>query len=300
MQYKSEFTFCIQIADERITSRILFDKMFLSVAEYGKNQSSVQWNRNYDYIQNHYQAEERPLLVDVTEEFLVGGKTGKRLKTTKNTPHSVLWYNIPNWISMKTINSCRQTCDFRNCVYISDINKIRKSSAAIFCITTKGIGKYPPLRSSERPVDQAWIFFGLEPPVYLEKNYKTMRRSWENSFNLSMSYRMDSDIVFPPGNLKHTKRITQRNYIEIFKNKTKFAAWVVSNCHTLSRREEFVNKMKMHGLKIDIYGRCGTTLLTDPKEMISKQYKFYLSFENSLCSDYVTEKVFGYLSLNTV
>ena len=179
MQYKSEFTLGIQIADERITSRILFDKMFLSVAEFGKNQSSVQWNKNHDYIQNHYQAEERPLLVDVTEEFLVGGKTGKRLKTTKNITHSVLWYNIPNWISLKTINSCRQTCDFRNCVHISDINKLRKSSAAIFCITTKGIGKYPPLRSSERPVDQAWIFFGLESPVYLENNAPILGKQFQ-------------------------------------------------------------------------------------------------------------------------
>ena len=34
--------------------------------------------------------------------------------------------------------------------------------------------------------------------------------------------------------------------------------------------------------------------------MISTEYKYYLSFENSLCSDYVTEKVFKYLPLNTV
>ena len=61
----------------------------------------------------------------------------------------------------------------------------------------------------------------------------------------------------------------------------------------------FVDQMKSQGLQIDIYGHCGTKL-RDPKEMISLQYKFCCSFENSLCSDIVTEKVFAYLPLNTV
>ena len=34
--------------------------------------------------------------------------------------------------------------------------------------------------------------------------------------------------------------------------------------------------------------------------MISNDYRFYLSFENSMCSDYVTEKFFRYFPLDTI
>ena len=61
-----------------------------------------------------------------------------------------------------------------------------------------------------------------------------------------------------------------------------------------------MEKLKKHGLPVDIYGRCGKLLTTDPEEMISGEYKFYLSFENSMCEDYVTEKFFKYFRYDTI
>ena len=223
-----------------LTTRL---KLFLFFAEFGNNQSNVQSYENYDLIHNHYEADEKPLLVDVTEESLIGGQTQERVHASTNTSHVILWYNYtPVYLSLETMNSCRLTCAYNNCVFSRDVNTIRQSSAVIFSLTNR-IGQYPPLQSSERPAVQVWIFLALESPVYLNSIYRHFRPTWENSFNWSMSYRMDSDIVIPSGNLKYAKLIPQRNYTEIFRNKTKFAAWIVSNCRANSQRAEFVDKM---------------------------------------------------------
>ena len=48
---------------------------------------------------------------------------------------------------------------------------------------------------------------------------------------------------------------------------------------------------------MDVFGRCGTMKCPKDKcdEYLSNNYMFYLSFENSLCMDYVTEKFFNIL-----
>ena len=71
----------------------------------------------------------------------------------------------------------------------------------------------------------------------------------------------------------------------------KIAAWLVSNCNTHSEREDYVTDLQEH-ISIDIYGQCGNHRCPDNDrcfEFLSKKYMFYLSFENSICQDYVTE-----------
>lgn len=83
--------------------------------------------------------------------------------------------------------------------------------------------------------------------------------------------------------------------LQLFHNKTKPVAWFVSNCFTRSKRNQLVNSIQKL-INVDIYGRCGPLKcpVDDQKclDMLSADYKFYLSFENSLCMDYVTEKLY--------
>ncbi len=82
------------------------------------------------------------------------------------------------------------------------------------------------------------------------------------------------------------------------------AAWFVSHCATQSRRERFAKAMGKH-MKVHVYGKCGKHKCSRKDEascyrQMEKQYKFYLSFENSICADYVTEKFFNILRYNVV
>ncbi|XP_052256328.1 alpha-(1,3)-fucosyltransferase C-like, partial [Dreissena polymorpha] len=65
------------------------------------------------------------------------------------------------------------------------------------------------------------------------------------------------------------------------------------------RREDYVQELKNAGLEVDIYGGCSKQGLTLPRSRFDdinttfSQYFFYFSFENSICEDYVTEKLFA-------
>ncbi|KAH9384872.1 hypothetical protein HPB48_026902 [Haemaphysalis longicornis] len=71
-----------------------------------------------------------------------------------------------------------------------------------------------------------------------------------------------------------------------------------------SRREDYVKQLQEH-VRVDVYGKCGHLKCpransTKCYEMFAKKYFFYLSFENSICRDYVTEKLFNVLKYDII
>ncbi|CAF3416093.1 unnamed protein product [Rotaria socialis] len=82
-----------------------------------------------------------------------------------------------------------------------------------------------------------------------------------------------------------------------------YIAWFVSNCDSHSGREEYVLKLRSQpGILVDIYGGCSSMFHSHIINMKCKKgisgcvektlpnYRFYLSFENSKCDTYITEK----------
>lgn len=153
----------------------------------------------------------------------------------------------------------------------------------------------------------------MESPSYRVVNTDLLR----NFFNWTMTYRWDSDIVSPYGWIEpsgelplHPNPAVLQNTMEqksvenYARGKTKMVAWFVSNCRAPSARNAFVKRLKKY-ISVDVYGDCGDLQCPRSQEascrrMVETKYKFYLSLENSLCLDYVTEKFFAMMHFNVV
>ena len=87
----------------------------------------------------------------------------------------------------------------------------------------------------------------------------------------------------------------------------KFAAVLVSNCKGSSGRLELIKKLQEFIL-VDIFGKCGKpcpktfTNGTEGtcRDILGSEYKFFLSFENSICKEYITEKFFSMLPYDII
>ncbi|VDM93178.1 unnamed protein product, partial [Onchocerca ochengi] len=117
------------------------------------------------------------------------------------------------------------------------------------------------------------------------------------SFNLSLNFIRKSPISSPYGYTvklaKASKPIGSLIDNDIILNKTKPIAWFVSNCKTESQREVYVNYLKKY-LTVDIFGICGDFYCAynaTCEKQLDTVYYFYLAFENSICDDYITEKL---------
>ena len=154
-----------------------------------------------------------------------------------------------------------------------------------------------------RPPFQKWVFAIQESPMYTDQKFKKQR--W--LFNITMTYRRLSDVIWYYGQC--TQRNATADPVHVIQNyaagKTQLVAWFVSNCRSASMRECYVEELA-RSIDVHIYG-CGHKYSCPIKRkaycdgtLLNTTYKFYLSFENSLCSEYITEKVYRILELNVV
>ena len=125
-------------------------------------------------------------------------------------------------------------------------------------------------------------------------------------FNWTATYRHDSELVAPYEKWVYTDPTVRRKPVTVnfAANKTRKVAWFVSNCGAKNKRLEYAHSLQKY-MDVDIYGSCGTKSCPRHSgkhcfEILAKDYKFYLAFENSNCRDYITEKFYvnglGYVS----
>lgn len=178
-------------------------------------------------------------------------------------------------------------CPVSDCVVTHDRKLLNRSAAVIFHWRNVNVSDLPVRYS----YDQRWILFNKESPPHTPMS---VLDAFSGEINWTITYRKDSDIHAPYG------WIARREIPGKIPNPPldrRLVCWLVSNCNTPSGREEYVEILKAF-IPVDIYGKCGYLRcpFTDRLrcyDALSRRCKFYLSFENSICKDYVTEKLFN-------
>ena len=216
-----------------------------------------------------------------------------------NRTKLILYLNPANFQRVRNITNLKyfEQCKVNNCRMTFDPGKANVSDAVIIDWRTL---IYKP--GFQRPRDQVWIFIQHEPPPQYWGPSPVFYENMKNTFNWTMTYSKKADIHLPYGELKR-KQVREfhrkRDYLEIAKNKTKDAVWIVSNCVTAGHREDYVKTLKKY-IGVETLGACGNPWcgkahdheLGDCFSILNTSYRFYLAFENNLCEEDITEKFF--------
>ena len=215
-------------------------------------------------------------------------------------------------------------CKVTNCWATADRTLLEQSDAVIFHAGQFNLTDLP----SKRLQHQRYIFYLFETLPLARDSAIYFSKVVDNYFNWTMTHRRDSDIycaepygkirrksssplmeqlppTLPPGErpIAPAKLMEHVHNHPRLAKKDKLLAWFCSNQKTHGRREDYIRELGKY-MTVDIYGNCGNlTCLpknSDRCNNLLDEYKFYLSAENSLCADYVSEKFYRALRTDVV
>ncbi|XDV49607.1 hypothetical protein PO909_018822 [Leuciscus waleckii] len=186
--------------------------------------------------------------------------------TVEDKPVLLLWVWPEN--HRFDFNVCKTIYNIDGC-QLTDNRSLYSNADAVFIFHKAISWDLTNLPPSPRPPFQRWIWFHVESPT-----------------NTHLSYRHDADIpefVIP--------------------KKDKLVCWIVSNNGAFTgvgTRNKFYQELSKY-IQVHMFGKAYATFLGyDEYYPTLASCKFYLSFENSIHKDYITEKINGPLAAGAV
>lgn len=226
----------------------------------------------------------------IDEERTMDPEPAVRLPEDTSVVTMLLWSHPFGQHS--TLSDCLERHQLAGCRLTDDRLAYREADAVIF--HHRDVLGATALPKEPRPGLQKWIWMNYESP----SNTPNLAH-FESIFNLTLTYRMDSDIFLPYGflipNLVRNASSYSSQYLQRPSAsdvlRPRLLAWVVSNWSESHRRVSFFRQLRRY-LPVDVYGRVGQPLEVGVVELL-RDYQFYLAMENSEHTDYITEKLWN-------
>lgn len=216
-------------------------------------------------------------------------RRAERANTTHKKPLMLLWF----WPENRKfhLKDCKTLFQIDGCDLTDD--RAEYSSADAVLLYQSAIkDDLSNLPTAPRSRSQRWIWFNMDPPQSIRKIDEI-----KGVFNLSMTYRSDSDIRVR-WQLTHNRN---QNTVFVLPQKDFLLCWIVDGIDLNTDSgvgSSYYRALKKH-INVKIFQR--SELLKDGTyfQTISR-CKFYLSFESSFTRDFITETFYEPLAVGTV
>lgn len=226
-------------------------------------------------------------------------------------------FDTQNWAIGELGQAPFKNCQEKRCYVFKPFKysqaPLERSDAVL--VHAPDLFNLPSRQVYKRNPKQIWLYYSMESQTRTACSSHYSYKDLDGWFNLTATFKQDSDIVTDYRPFPSWQSIFYRDdyinqytkWLQASQIESKHEAkvmWLVSNCVTRSRREDYIKELAKY-IKIDVYGKCGKqfgsslNVMPDPCAQnktlecnidLFTRYKFYLAFENCLCNDYITEK----------
>ncbi len=202
------------------------------------------------------------------------------------------WMKAPEK-SYATHNNCDVPCMYTKDVRSSAIN----IADAVIIHTAQHRGHPKELLEQYKVNASSVLTVGMTMEAIPQRPHEFDHIS---EYDIEMSYRLSSDVVATPFNIKLLEKANPK-----WEQREKAVVFIAKNCRSRNQREELVKALQKY-VRVDSVSDClnnkqwpSDIPRTDKKSLL-KRYVAVLAAENSIATDYVSEKVYDGLVTGTV
>ncbi|KAN0015009.1 hypothetical protein ACTFIU_001330 [Dictyostelium citrinum] len=250
-----------------------------------------------------------------------------KIKYYKDDNFKILIVAAGNYFNEKEINESFRQCPQYGCkIEIHSefsFEKAETAQAIIYFLSkyqesTNKIDNYTLKRYNPKQITIGWTM--ESGGIYRfegDSNFISSNFNITAGYPRVKDYNKQTHIYVPYGPIEYNGSDSYAHYAKFGANKEKPSkrnnsiVWIASNCwHEDYKRVNLVKSI-MNITRVDSYGSCLNnknftdedkliTIKHEQKMKVLKRYTFSIAFENSLCEDYITEKLWESLSVGTI